>query len=364
MEKVFGTNDHRIKLNDKESADVSLFHCHGMITARVRKPLWDYKKAIDLIKSSKDIVHGLHALAETQVSHRDIGPGSVFIEEHLVPRHDEKGTMVEIHGFIADFEYAYIPRMGASDSSNHTIETVATTVNSILSMDKMDAKTLKSKSSVIDAIGPVMTGSLQFVALEVLHASYSNKSIPKTPFHHLESFVWVLFYVLYRHAYTKMNEDSGKRKLLGLEFHHHFGSNNFGDVIVSRENILNQTKVSVTELLGAFRQFGRKDKVLLLMVSELLQQVQASYPAGKPMTSIFDGDSKMKDGTSTTDSEGAEDLEDPEDSDLNLTALRIKVNRMSQRASHESHPVRDLDRFNHETVMNTLVSYSGLFKSS
>ncbi|KAI0789201.1 hypothetical protein C8Q75DRAFT_766947 [Abortiporus biennis] len=342
------TNIHEIKYGD-----VSVFR--RTVTPSIRKPLWDYKKTTKLIKASQDIVRGLQALAELQISHRNINPGTVFIEERLVPLHDGKGTMVEIHGFIADFEYAYIPRMLPSDSSNHAIQTVITTMDSTLSWDKTNIKVLNSSES---SGAQAIMGTLQFAAVEVLHAWRNKKSIPQTPSHDLESFIWVLFYVLYRHAHAKMTEETEKRDL-SLEFRRLFGSDDFKDVIRSRANILKDADelIDSEELLGAFRRFGRKDKVLLLMVSELLQQVQASYPTRKLVTSIFDSDLKMKDGTSTTNSE------EGEDSDLDLAALQAEID--SSMSGSTVYPgARDLEKFNHKTVMNLLVEYSGLFKSS
>ncbi|KAL4254660.1 hypothetical protein ABKN59_004418 [Abortiporus biennis] len=174
-------------IDESKHVDDSVFN--HIITASVRKPLWDYKEDLDLIKASQDIVRGLQALAELQIIHRDISPGNLFIDER---RNDTCG--MEIHGLIVDLDYA------CSGDVIFMTEVLFLSMPSLITMGIWK---------------PLWDPCL---------VAFRNR----TPTHDLESFIWAWYYVQYRRNLERLSDAEiialdSTRHNLELEFRELFG---------------------------------------------------------------------------------------------------------------------------------------------
>ncbi|KAI0791019.1 hypothetical protein C8Q75DRAFT_805891 [Abortiporus biennis] len=243
-------------IDESKHVDDSVFN--HIITASVRKPLWDYKEDLDLIKASQDIVRGLQALAELQITHRGISPGNLFIDER---RNDTCG--MEIHGLIVDLDYAcsgdgFISLYAQLDHNGH-----------------LEA-----------SVGP-LPGSLQFVAVELLRKWQDNKtSGNRTPTHDLESFIWAWYYVQYRRNLERLSDSEiialdSTRHNLELVFRELFGAQNLRGLVFQRNSVVNNPVYGFTSLSPHLQRVIGEDIDIIL--TAMLGRLAASYPHDNPL---------------------------------------------------------------------------------
>ncbi|THH18784.1 hypothetical protein EW146_g2276 [Bondarzewia mesenterica] len=169
---------------------------HRLIIATVGRPLWTYTSDLELLKGMRAALDGHLFLWKQGILHRDISAGNILLAAN--PDNAEPGH----EGFLTDLEFARVH--GEFFTSTTTRETV-------LSRDGLELmERSKTKFTTSSAQrGAAMTGTLQFMAVELLTAinatpTHMPLTVKQNEAHDVESFVWVL-------AYTTM------RKLLSQE---------------------------------------------------------------------------------------------------------------------------------------------------
>ncbi|PCH37069.1 hypothetical protein WOLCODRAFT_52880, partial [Wolfiporia cocos MD-104 SS10] len=154
-----------------------------LILQNVGYPLTDFESRLELIEAISDIVEG-HLLAYLSgVLHRDVSFGNVMLVR--------KGA-VEFCGFIDDLDYS-----SPVDSSNGTVVTVTTPLSA------GERKKFRELENELKE----RTGTVEFMAMELIDADPEN-DVPHQAHHDLESFFWLLVWVVLRH----MNHDHKEGK--------------------------------------------------------------------------------------------------------------------------------------------------------
>ncbi|KAL6299498.1 hypothetical protein BKA93DRAFT_806666 [Sparassis latifolia] len=177
---------------------------HRLTLSTVGRPLWDYRSEEELILGFRAALIGHQGLVSLGILHRDVSAGNVFLpypEDDVPPRGFE--------GFLADLELASLPAKADIEpyvavpvrEPEHT-STGAYLIpipSDELPQERPTHWTFKPGVSASEAApGPEMNGTAIFMALELLEAIKTGKTVVRDVHHDLESFVYVLFYVLYK----------------------------------------------------------------------------------------------------------------------------------------------------------------------
>ncbi|EPT03334.1 hypothetical protein FOMPIDRAFT_1115985, partial [Fomitopsis schrenkii] len=127
----------------------------------VGTPLADFQSTRELILAFRDAIEGHRQAYELGgVIHRDISEGNVMMARHSA----------RFRGFIHDFDYSFIP-VEARDGS------------------------LPSRMGEVLQRARERTGTQLFMAIEILRSKVTHEAR-----HDLESFYWLLVYILLRHT--------------------------------------------------------------------------------------------------------------------------------------------------------------------
>ncbi|KAF7357574.1 Pkinase-fungal domain-containing protein [Mycena sanguinolenta] len=157
----------------KDGEDYERHHTRTLLTP-VGKPL----KSFDCTKS---LTHALHnAIRHHQIAsaagvlHRDVSEGNVLFRE--VPRNEEK-----LNGFLLDWDYAEFTKDGLKCFEAEFPDRA-----------KISVYTARDKSL------KDFTGTFPFVAIAIIDSS--NTKTPHESHHDLESFFWLIIWMILRHT--------------------------------------------------------------------------------------------------------------------------------------------------------------------
>ncbi|KAI0692914.1 hypothetical protein C8T65DRAFT_744929 [Cerioporus squamosus] len=181
---------------------------HRLTIRQFGKPLWEYSSVEQLIRAMIGVIEGHKVLSDNGIVHRDISGGNILIE--VAPNKDASLSSSDFRadltcGFLTDFEFASIqppelreravpvearplrggepPLAGDLNQGRHVYFKTA--------FEQTPTKTLP---------GDGLTGTAIFMAQAVLEAVSNGQPIVRTAEHDLESFCWVIIYVVYKHA--------------------------------------------------------------------------------------------------------------------------------------------------------------------
>ncbi|KAF4600611.1 hypothetical protein EYR38_005250 [Pleurotus pulmonarius] len=184
---------------------------HRLILETLGKSLWSFKDFQELLLGMRAALEGHKYLFSKGILHRDISAGNIMLSSLANPRPG-------MEGFLMDLEYARLDSIAE------------------ISTMKSEAKTPGATQTVFkDARrGAEMTGTLQFMAAEILEALHEETTIQHKVHHDLESFVWVLVYVTSRHLNELKDLPKKTREKLRQHFVGSFGSNKLEDILTSR----------------------------------------------------------------------------------------------------------------------------------
>ncbi|KAJ3018700.1 hypothetical protein NUW54_g271 [Trametes sanguinea] len=174
--------------------DVILYR---VVVQEVGRPLWKYENLEQLVRAVKCAVEGHRTLCDVGVIHGDIGPGNIMIQTktELKPwKTDSTGTTVyevehtfpsssDTKGFLLGYEFASFPDL---------------------------------RTGAIQVPEDAFTGRFIFKASEVLMGIHHNTPVSITRSHDLQSFLWVILYVVYRRAVEAIPET---REVEPMEHH-------------------------------------------------------------------------------------------------------------------------------------------------
>ncbi|EIW56241.1 uncharacterized protein TRAVEDRAFT_73812 [Trametes versicolor FP-101664 SS1] len=166
---------------------------HRVVLNDFGKSLWEYSSGEELMDAMYTAVSAHLNLYKRKFLHRDISAGNILIRVHTVYQAaipekelDERFDTQDLpitEGFLTDFELASypVPDPAAKEA------------------------------------GETMTGTVAFMATELLQAVVAGKTITRTAAHDLESFCWVFIYTLYLRALRDMPKGQ-KRSDLQSEY--------------------------------------------------------------------------------------------------------------------------------------------------
>ncbi|KAI0666595.1 hypothetical protein C8Q78DRAFT_436711 [Trametes maxima] len=147
----------------------------------VGRPLTEFASTHELVLAVRDAIKGHRLLWEkAKILHRDVSVGNILIAD------DQEGK--DFVGFLHDFDYSAMecePQAPADDSPMDGTSEAGDTSSSTTEHGSGDPDALKER-----------TGTFYFMAYEIL----STPDIVHNTHHDLESFYWVLLWVVVRHT--------------------------------------------------------------------------------------------------------------------------------------------------------------------
>ncbi|KAF7433510.1 hypothetical protein PC9H_005466 [Pleurotus ostreatus] len=169
---------------------------HRLVLATQGRALWYCENLKELLRGMGAALQGHKFLVSKGILHRDISAGNIMLSSLDNPPNG-------MEGFLMDLEYARL-----------------STITEIHSMKiAPDATTSATHTVFKDAKrGAEMTGTLQFMAAELLETLGKGKVVRHEVHHDLESFVWVLAYAVSRH----LQRQSGLTEAVKAELREHF----------------------------------------------------------------------------------------------------------------------------------------------
>ncbi|KAH9933885.1 uncharacterized protein B0H18DRAFT_982501 [Fomitopsis serialis] len=185
---------------------------HRIILPRVGEPLWRYTNELQLLYAFRAIIEAHQYLCKQGIQHHDITPGNLLLwlnEPPLLP--DAKHRDKLARGFLADFDMATVDKPQVLTDSR-----VQLRINHTSSLCNM----------------PV-TGSLQFMAWELLRGLHVGGDIHHTPEHDLESIAYVLGYTICCHLLNTPGCPDGLKQ----SFQECFGAMTLKDLCFQRNSL-------------------------------------------------------------------------------------------------------------------------------
>ncbi|KAF9500187.1 hypothetical protein BDN71DRAFT_1502280 [Pleurotus eryngii] len=169
---------------------------HRLILAMQVRALWYCESLRELLRGMGAALRGHKFLVSKGILHRDISAGNIMLSSLANPPDG-------MEGFLMDLEYARLNTVTKIHAMKIAPEATTSATHTVFK----DAKR-----------GAEMTGTLQFMAAELLEALEKGKAVRHEVHHDLESFVWVLAYAVSRHLQRR----SGLGEAVKAELRQHF----------------------------------------------------------------------------------------------------------------------------------------------
>ncbi|TFK83458.1 hypothetical protein K466DRAFT_602836 [Polyporus arcularius HHB13444] len=149
---------------------------HRITGRRSGKPLWEYSSIEQFVRAMICVLETHKFLSDNGIVLGDISAGNILIDvkyadEDRVP---EEYPVEDTRAFFTDFDLPLAALLLERDRSVQT----------------------QTKARSSDG----MTGTVTFMSQRVLYAAIKQRHIVRTTEDDLESFSWVVFYAVYRHA--------------------------------------------------------------------------------------------------------------------------------------------------------------------
>ncbi|GJJ15501.1 hypothetical protein Clacol_009779 [Clathrus columnatus] len=169
---------------------------HRLIFKTVGRPIWEFDSYLEFFLAIKAALNAHKFLADQNILHRDISAGNVLLSSNPNTPDSQKG-------FLTDLEFARI-----DDGILETKSIIP--VPSLFNPNRVREMTVPTTRThttwTPPPRGAVLTGTIQFMALELV-SSISGGSQPiHRIYHDVESFIWVTYYgILRRIGYVGRN---------------------------------------------------------------------------------------------------------------------------------------------------------------
>ncbi|KAF4572390.1 hypothetical protein EYR36_006891 [Pleurotus pulmonarius] len=188
---------------------------HRLILQTIGRPLWHFASYLELLKAFRAAIVGHQRLVAHGILHRDISAGNIMISADDNPAEGEEG-------FLMDLEFARI--------------------DEIVQVTKVPGGPQHTRWSAPKR-GIQMTGTVQFMAREILNSIVKNKPVEHTVSHDLESFAWVFAYVVLRRLLrdsgdeTKSTVPKDARLAVKAAYNQSFGALDLETVLTQRHSL-------------------------------------------------------------------------------------------------------------------------------
>ncbi|KAH9843517.1 uncharacterized protein C8Q71DRAFT_728758 [Rhodofomes roseus] len=168
---------------------------HRIILNIVGEPLWRYTDELQLLCAFRDIVQVHQYLYEKGILHRDISPGNMFLWT---------GPLAAAAGFLSDLDMARVDESVLGhpvhqEVAEPVLKAIGPTGERIMTQPAVRTHIRFTETK---PRGMPITGTLQFMALQLLEAMDNNQPIEHTVVHDLESIGSVLGYSILRRLLT------------------------------------------------------------------------------------------------------------------------------------------------------------------
>ncbi|KAF8579377.1 hypothetical protein K439DRAFT_1416273 [Ramaria rubella] len=204
---------------------------HRLVFNTLGRPLWDYKTEIELLKGLRAALAAHRFLSEQGILHRDVSAGNIMLSARNDPPMGSEG-------FLMDMEFAHFDHSALSIKEKILVDPIlgpggVMTDETTRTRIKFDAVPVKR--------GAVMTGTLQFMAKQLLKAASRGQQIKHEVHHDIESFVWVLCYAVGRRGVsdppTAILDNKPYYEELKAFFHVHYGRMDIAAIRRTRDSI-------------------------------------------------------------------------------------------------------------------------------
>ncbi|KAF9457835.1 hypothetical protein BDZ94DRAFT_1202158 [Collybia nuda] len=187
IDRLVSVDELRISTSAQDKTETKILH--RLLLSTIGRPLYEYPSELHLVKAVRAAIEGHKFLHEQGILHRDISIGNVLLSDNDQP---EPGA----EGFITDLDFAGISEVSRtvttevpySGQKNPEHRNLPATESGVRKHTKFFSEPAQR--------GAAMTGTVQFMACEVLNAIRNNKTIERKVQHDLESFIWVLAYAV------------------------------------------------------------------------------------------------------------------------------------------------------------------------
>ncbi|TFK92633.1 hypothetical protein K466DRAFT_539561 [Polyporus arcularius HHB13444] len=213
---------------------------HRVAVRKLGKPLWEYSSVEQLIRALIGVIEAHKILTELGILHRDISAGNILIE--VVS--DENGVLSDFGidqtcGFLTDFELASVPQQEFRET---TVAVEARPESGRSQGQHVYFESIREQTPTKTQPGDGLTGTAIFMAYKVLLALSADLPIVRTKEHDLESFLWVIVYVVYKHALNDTEvlaqvPIAGFPKKLRDEFHNLFSATSIHKLVHKRNEV-------------------------------------------------------------------------------------------------------------------------------
>ncbi|OJT09281.1 hypothetical protein TRAPUB_14278 [Trametes pubescens] len=165
----------------------------------VRRPLTEFTSTRELVLAIRDAIRGHKRVwEEAQVLHRDGSLSNILIKDKR--ENDDNDAL----GMLHDFDYSYIGPIGVNGNATKDV-----------SNDRANTPRLHESIAITDE---ATQGSYFFIALDHISLGPSNTH---HPYHDLESFCWVVLWVVLRHTRCALcSEKKSGKQVYALFFKH------------------------------------------------------------------------------------------------------------------------------------------------
>ncbi|GJJ15486.1 hypothetical protein Clacol_009764 [Clathrus columnatus] len=170
---------------------------HRLIFKTVGRPIWEFDSYLEFFLAIKAALNAHKFLADQNILHRDVSAGNILLSSNPNAPDSQKG-------FLTDLEFARI--------DDETLETKniipVPPLQNPNRVKEMTVPTTRTHTTwTPPPRGAVLTGTIQFMAYELVSSFLAKTQQPIHRIHHdVESFIWVIYYgILRRIGYVGRN---------------------------------------------------------------------------------------------------------------------------------------------------------------
>ncbi|KAF8056583.1 hypothetical protein FPV67DRAFT_1677961 [Lyophyllum atratum] len=202
---------------------------HRLVVNTIGRPLWDYSSEMELLKAVRAATFAHRFLWDQGILHRDINAVNILLAK------DFNAAPDGAEGILADFQFARLP------SEIRQSEEVSPLTN-------IEATT-RTRTTFHDHQGAVISGTLLFMARELLYGIKTKSQVKQTLEHDMESIIIVLAYTALRKLLTMTSDDDECKEIM-KSFKGVFAHHSIDGIINSRSSVFDWIELPFAQRLS------------------------------------------------------------------------------------------------------------------